>query len=97
LVKSTYLSQFEGLTTRADFAPLWTIVAEPKHRFFGWLILHQRALTAEICFDDIALVIGYAAYAPVLSRMQHTTQTVAKPGFKHEGGQLPMSNNVTIK
>lgn len=45
--KSAYLAQFQGGTTSSNFLPLWTTNAEPKQRFFGWLILHQKALTAD--------------------------------------------------
>lgn len=45
--KSAYLAQFQGYITHAPFKPIWTTQAEPKQRFFGWILLHQRALTAE--------------------------------------------------
>lgn len=45
--KSAYLAQFQGSHTNVFYEPLWTTSAEPKHRFFGWLVLHQRTLTAE--------------------------------------------------
>jgi hypothetical protein len=45
--KSAYEAQFQGMITNINFTPLWKAQAEPKHRFFGWLILHQRTLTAE--------------------------------------------------
>jgi hypothetical protein len=46
-VKSAYLAQFQGGTTHAMFKPIWTSQAEPKQRFFGWLLLHQKVLTAD--------------------------------------------------
>lgn len=45
--KSAYEMQFVGSVANTNFMPLWRAEAEPKHRFFGWLILHQRTLTAE--------------------------------------------------
>lgn len=45
--KSAYLAQFQGGTTHTIFTPLWTTQAEPKQRFFGWLLLHLKALTAD--------------------------------------------------
>lgn len=45
--KSAYEMQFVGSVANTNFMPLWRAEAEPKHRFFGWLILHQRILTAE--------------------------------------------------
>lgn len=45
--KSAYLAQFNGTTAPANFSLIWSSRAEPKHRFFGWLILHKRTLTAE--------------------------------------------------
>ncbi len=45
--KSAYLAQFQGSNALTEFTPLWSAFAKPKHRFFGWLILHQRTLTAE--------------------------------------------------
>lgn len=45
--KSAYQMQFQGEITHTNFSTLWTTHSEPKHRFFGWLILHQRTLTTE--------------------------------------------------
>lgn len=45
--KSAYEAQFSGTTTNLNFSPLWKAQAEPKQRFFGWLILHQKTLTSE--------------------------------------------------
>lgn len=44
--KSAYLMQFRGYITHANSHPLWKTQVEPKQHFFGWLILHQRTLTA---------------------------------------------------
>ncbi len=45
--KSAYLLQFQGIFATTDFAKIWSAPAEPKHRFLGWLILHQKTLTAQ--------------------------------------------------
>lgn len=45
--KSAYSYQFEGSITYFDFNSLWKAPAEPKMCFFGWLILHQKTLTAQ--------------------------------------------------
>lgn len=45
--KSAYLYQFEGSFAKLDFLSLWKAPAEPKMRFFGWLVLHQKTLTAQ--------------------------------------------------
>ncbi len=33
--------------TTTDFAKIWSAPTEPKHRFLGWLILHQKTPTAQ--------------------------------------------------
>ena len=45
--KSAYLYQFAGSYTTSDFTSLWKAPAEPKMKIFGWLVLHQRTLTAQ--------------------------------------------------
>lgn len=45
--KSAYLFQFQGSFSLIDFNSVWRSPAEPKMRFFGWLILHQKTLTAQ--------------------------------------------------
>jgi hypothetical protein len=45
--KSAYLAEVQGSNALIEFTPLGSAFAEPKHHFFGWLILHQRTLTAE--------------------------------------------------
>jgi hypothetical protein len=44
---SAYLFQFQGSFSSIDFHSIWRCPAEPKMRFFGWLILHQKTLTAQ--------------------------------------------------
>lgn len=45
--KSAYLGQFQGSVVYNDFNSLWSAPAEPKMRFFGWLVLHQKTLTTQ--------------------------------------------------
>jgi hypothetical protein len=45
--KSAYLYQFEGSFTSIDFKSVWKTPAEPKMKFLGWLILHQKTLIAQ--------------------------------------------------
>lgn len=45
--KSAYEAQFQGTIISTNFQPLWIAEAEPKQRFLGWLILHQKILTAD--------------------------------------------------
>jgi hypothetical protein len=40
--KSAYLLQFQGTFATTDFMKIWSALAEPKHHFLGWLILHQK-------------------------------------------------------
>lgn len=44
---SAYLFQFQGSFSSIDFHSIWRCPAELKMRFFGWLILHQKTLTAQ--------------------------------------------------
>ncbi len=39
--------QFEGSFTSIDFKSIWKAPAETKMKFLGWLILHQKTLTAQ--------------------------------------------------
>lgn len=45
--KSAYEAQFQGTIISTNFQPLWIAEAEPKQRFLGWLILHQKILTSD--------------------------------------------------
>lgn len=45
--ESAYLAQFQGSFVTHDFISIWKAPAEPKTRFFGWLIIHQKTLTAQ--------------------------------------------------
>jgi hypothetical protein len=47
ITKSAYLFQFEGSFATNDFVSLWKCPAEQKMKFFGWLVLHQKTLTAQ--------------------------------------------------
>ena len=45
--KSAYEVQFRG--SFCSFRPqcIWSVYAEPKHRFFTWLLVQERILTAD--------------------------------------------------
>lgn len=45
--KSAYLFQFKGSFASINFSSLWKAPAEPKSRFFGWLVLHQKTPTTQ--------------------------------------------------
>lgn len=46
-VALAYKSQFIGATTPLPAAYIWTTRTEPKCRFFAWLVMHNKALTAD--------------------------------------------------
>lgn len=45
--RSAYHAQFFGTERNKSFKMIWTAEAQSKQRFLGWLILHQKTLTAE--------------------------------------------------
>lgn len=45
--KSAYNAQFLGSCSKPEFDAIWKSTAQPKQIFLGWLILHQKTLTAE--------------------------------------------------
>ena len=45
--KSAYNIQFQGIFTTFDGRTLWKAHAEGKHKFFTWLLLHSKLLTAD--------------------------------------------------
>lgn len=45
--KSAYLAQIHGAKRNVSFKIMWSAEAQSKQRFLGWLILHQKTLTAE--------------------------------------------------
>lgn len=47
LLESAYRVQFLGSATNFSFKIIWSSDAQPKQHFHGWLILRQKALTAE--------------------------------------------------
>lgn len=46
-VASAYECQFQGAMTTFPAAKVWKAATEPKCRFFAWLVLHNRVLTAD--------------------------------------------------
>jgi hypothetical protein len=46
-VSSAYSCQFLGAMTRLPADDLWKAASEPKCKFFGWLVLQDRVLTAD--------------------------------------------------
>ena len=44
--KSAYRIQFVGHTRRQSITPIWKAKAEPKCKFFAWILLHKKILTA---------------------------------------------------
>jgi hypothetical protein len=47
-VASAYNCQFKGAYTFFPAKDVWKAFTEPKCRFFTWLVLHNRALTADV-------------------------------------------------
>ena len=45
---SAYGAQFFGSYSRFDTTKVWSANAEPKCKFFAWLALHGRILTADM-------------------------------------------------
>ena len=45
---SAYGAQFFGSYARFDTTKVWHTKAEPKCKFFAWLVLHGRILTADM-------------------------------------------------
>ena len=45
---SAYAAQFFGSHPRFDSSKVWSAYAEPKCKFFAWLVLHGRILTADM-------------------------------------------------
>lgn len=46
-VHSAYDIQFMGATVYFPATEIWRAISEPKCRFFGWLVLHNKVLTAD--------------------------------------------------
>jgi hypothetical protein len=46
-VASAYECQFLGSFAQIPAMPIWRALAEPKCKFFGWLALHDKILTAD--------------------------------------------------
>ena len=44
--KSAYRIQFVGQAGRQSITPIWKAKAEPKCKFFAWILLHRKILTA---------------------------------------------------
>jgi hypothetical protein len=44
--KSAYRIQFEGTFSKMKITTIWRAKAEPKCRFFTWIFLHKKILTA---------------------------------------------------
>jgi len=44
--KSAYRIQFVGQARRQSIMPIWKAKAEPKCKFFAWILLHRKILTA---------------------------------------------------
>lgn len=44
---SAYEAQFKGSMSYFPANDIWRAHSEPKCRFFAWLVLHDRVLTAE--------------------------------------------------
>jgi hypothetical protein len=47
LVATTYKFQFHGAMVSFPASHIWSAIIEPKCRFFAWLALHNRILTAD--------------------------------------------------
>jgi hypothetical protein len=47
-VTSAYNCQFKGAYTFFPAVGVWKALAEPKCRFFAWLVIHNRALTTDV-------------------------------------------------
>jgi hypothetical protein len=45
--QSAYRIQFQGRTKKFNIGPIWKAKTEPKCRFFAWLLLHRKILTAD--------------------------------------------------
>ena len=45
--KSAYLAQLKGTHYSFDAQSIWRAHAEGKHRFFGWLLVQSKILTAD--------------------------------------------------
>ena len=76
--KSAYEVQFRG--SFCSFRPqcIWSAYAEPKHRFFTWLLVQERILTADKLQDRIGLVILCVRSAN-LPLKQHNISTCSAP------------------
>jgi hypothetical protein len=46
-VASAYDCQFKGATTTFPASNIWQVVTEPKCNFFAWLVMHNKAPTAD--------------------------------------------------
>jgi hypothetical protein len=44
--RSAYRIQFEGTFSKLKILPIWKAKAEPKCRFFAWMLLHKKILIA---------------------------------------------------
>jgi hypothetical protein len=54
-VSSAYEVQFRGTYARFPASRVWKCIAEPKVKFFLWLILHDKVFTADNMLKKMAL------------------------------------------
>ena len=53
--KTAYNIQFAGSRSQFDGAPIWRAEAEGKHRFFAWLMVQSKLLTADNLIKRLAV------------------------------------------
>jgi hypothetical protein len=73
-VSSTYDCQFRGSIIHFLATSIWQATTEPKCRFFGWLVMHDRMLTTNnMITRRIGLAIITALSFFVIMRLQSTS------------------------
>lgn len=67
-VSSAYECQFRGSVAFFPATVIWRACAEPKCKFFAWLVVHNRILTVENMNKETGHVTSSASYASANKR-----------------------------
>jgi hypothetical protein len=72
-VASAYECQFHGATIQFPAMSIWQAMSEPKCKFFTWLVMHDRVLTANNLMKKIGLTITTVHSACAYMKQQLNT------------------------
>jgi hypothetical protein len=87
--KSAYNIQFSGSYTRVDSQVLWKAPMEGKHKFFAWLLVHNKILTADKMLQRNWNAIWYVPCVQLPWRLQITCACTAPSLCRY--GVLPLT------